>query len=161
MNRTPIRRIVVGVDGSEAAALALEWAIGLAAPLDAEVIAVYAYEIPGYVPRTSGAPYLPEVENWERALRQDFELRWCAPLAEAGVRHRTVFRIGPASEVLLHAAEAAVADLIVTVRRGRGELVELLGGSVSRHVVHHAHCPVVVVPPVVVAQALEPAEATA
>jgi nucleotide-binding universal stress UspA family protein len=161
MNRTHIGRIVVGVDGSEAAARALEWAIGLAAPLDAEVIAVYAYELPAYVPRPGGAPYVPEQENWERALRQDFELCWCAPLAEAGVRHRTIFEIGHAGDVLLREAETVVADLIVTGRRGRGELVELLGGSVSQRLVHGAHCPVVVVPPVAVARALEPAAATA
>jgi nucleotide-binding universal stress UspA family protein len=161
MNPTPIRRIVVGVDGSEAAARALEWTIGLAAPLDAEVIAVYAYELPAYVPRPGRAPYVPEQENWERALRQDFMLRWCAPLAEAGVRHRTVFEIGHASDVLLRAAETVVADLIVTGRRGRGELVELLGGSVSQHMVHHAHCPVVVVPFVAAARVLEPAAAPA
>jgi nucleotide-binding universal stress UspA family protein len=161
MNRAPIRRIVVGVDGSEGAARALDWAIGLAAPLGAEVIAVCAYELPPYVPRAGGAPYVPEQENWERALRQDFELRWCAPLAGAGVRHRTVFEIGHAADVLLRQAETVVADLIVTGRRGRGELVELLSGSVSQRLVHGAHCPVLVVPPVAVARGLEPAEATA
>jgi nucleotide-binding universal stress UspA family protein len=161
MNRTTIRRIVVGVDGSDAAARALEWAIGLAAPLDAEVIAVYAYEIPTYVPRPNGAPSVPEQENWERAIRQDFELRWCAPLAAAGVRHRTVFEIGHAGDVLLREAETVVADLIVTGSRGRGGLVELLGGSVSQSMVHHPHCPVVVVPPVRVARVPERAVATA
>lgn len=161
MNRTDIRRIVVGVDGSEAAARALEWAIGLAAALDAEVIAVHAYELPAYVPRPGGAPYVPEQENWERSLRQDFELRWCAPLARAGVRHRTIFEIGHAGDVLLREAETVVADLIVTGRRGRGELIELLSGSVSQRLVHGAHCPVVVVPPVAVARVLQPAAATA
>jgi len=43
-------------------------------------------------------------------------------------------------------AERAAADLIVTGRRGRSELVELLAGSVSQRMVHRAHCPVVVVP---------------
>ena len=161
MNPAPVHRIVVGVDGSDAAARALEWAIGVAAPLDAEVIAVYAYEMPAHVPRAGGAPYVPEQENWERALRQDFELRWCAPLRAAGVRHRTVFEIGNAGDVLLRQAETLVADLVVTGSRGRGELVELLGGSVSQRMLHRAHCPVVVVPPVRVASVAAPSEATA
>jgi nucleotide-binding universal stress UspA family protein len=152
---------VVGVDGSEAAARALEWAIGLAAPMDAEVIAVYAWELPSSVPRPAGAPSVPQTENWERAVRQDFEMRWCAPLMAASVRHRTIFAIGPAGDVLLHEAEALVADLVVTGQRGRGGLVELLAGSVSQRVVHGAHCPVVVVPPVRAARAVTPAEATA
>ena len=120
--------------------------MGLASGTDAEVIAVHAHELPRYVPRPGGAPYVPELENWERAARQEFELRWCAPLAATGVRHRMVFEIGRASEVLLGVAERVAADLIVTGRRGRGELVELLAGSVSQRMVHRAHCPVVVVP---------------
>lgn len=137
---------MVGLDGSEGSALALDWAIRLAAAVDAEVIAVHAHELPASLPRPGGAPYVPEFESWERSVRQDFELRWCAPLDGAGVRHRKVFEIGRPGEVLLRQAERVVADLIVTGRRGRGELMELLAGSVSQRMVHGAHCPVVVVP---------------
>ena len=137
----------MGLDGSEGSARALDWAIGVASAVDAEVIAVHAHELPMYLARPNGVPYVPDLESWEQSARQEFELRWCAPLAAAGVRRRTVFETGRASEVLLRQAEEVVADLIVTGRRGRGELVELLAGSVSQSLVHRAHCPVVVVPP--------------
>jgi len=146
MNRRAVTRIVVGVDGSEGSADALRWAIDLATGMDAEVIAVHAHELPRYVPRAAGAPYVPELESWERLARQDFELRLCAPLVSSGLRHRMVFEVGAPGEVLLEVAERAAADLIVTGRRGRSELVELLAGSVSQRMVHRAHCPVVVVP---------------
>jgi nucleotide-binding universal stress UspA family protein len=146
MSRRAITRIVVGVDGSGGSADALQWAIDLATGMDAEVIAVHAHDLPRYVPRAAGAPYVPELENWERAARQEFELRWCAPLAASHLRHRTVFEIGAPGEVLLLEAERVGADLIVTGRRGRSELVELLAGSVSQRLVHRAHCPIVVVP---------------
>jgi nucleotide-binding universal stress UspA family protein len=160
MSRAPIRRIVVGVDGSGGSARALDWAIGLAAAVDAEVIAVHAHELPAYLPRPGGAPYVPELENWERAARQEFELRWCAPLAAAGVRHRTIFQIGRAGELLLSEADRVAADLVVTGRRGRGELVELLAGSVSQRMVHRARCPVVVIPAEEEAAAVQVASAT-
>jgi nucleotide-binding universal stress UspA family protein len=50
------------------------------------------------------------------------------------------------SDVLARMAEELVADLVITGRRGRGDLVELVGGSVSQDMIHRAHCPVVVVP---------------
>jgi len=150
--RAPAHRIVVGVDGGDAAARALHWAIDLATLLDAEVVAVYALQLPSYLlPRPGAASWMPDMENWRRSLHQDFERSWCAPLAAAGVRYQTVFETGAAGDALLREAEARMADLIVTGSRGRGELVELLAGSTSQRVVHGAHCPVVVVPPARVA----------
>jgi len=147
VNRAPVHRIVVGVDGSEPAARALGWAIEVAGLVDAELVAVHAHQLPQYVPRPGGASCALDAESWERSVREDFERSWCAPLEAAGVRHRTVFETGPAGEVLLRVAGALVADLIVTGHRGRGELVDLVAGSVSQRMVHRAPCPVVVVPP--------------
>jgi nucleotide-binding universal stress UspA family protein len=51
---------------------------------------------------------------------------------------------GPAGQDILDAAEDA--ELIVVGARGHSELTQLIIGSVSQHVLHHARVPVVVIP---------------
>jgi nucleotide-binding universal stress UspA family protein len=52
---------------------------------------------------------------------------------------------GQPAEVLLQEA-ATEGGLVVVGNRGRGGFSSLLLGSVSHQVVHHARCPVVVIP---------------
>lgn len=58
---------------------------------------------------------------------------------EAKVRKR---RIG---ETICEVAKEREVDVIVIGSHGAGQTKGLLFGSVSQHVVHHAHCPVLVV----------------
>jgi nucleotide-binding universal stress UspA family protein len=53
---------------------------------------------------------------------------------------------GLPAEELLEAAADTDADMIVVGARGTGGFKKLLLGSVSSHLAHHAHCPVVIVP---------------
>ncbi len=64
--------------------------------------------------------------------------------AASGVEVAQIVREGHAADVLC--AEATGADLLVVGSRGLGGFRGLLLGSVSQQVVHHAPCPVVVVP---------------
>jgi len=63
--------------------------------------------------------------------------------APAGVE--TKLLEGDAEDALVR--ESADAELLVVGSRGRSGITSALLGSVSRHVVSHARCPVVVVKP--------------
>jgi nucleotide-binding universal stress UspA family protein len=139
-----LKRIVVGVDGSPNSRAAVEWAAGMAAATNAEVVAVHAI---GLLERLhdehdEAVPTQPHREE----IGQLFETVWCAPLDRAGVRSRRLVRDGSPVGALLAAAEEENADLIVVGSRGLGGYPELLLGSTSTQVAQHASRPVTIVP---------------
>lgn len=68
--------------------------------------------------------------------------------AEEVGAHNVTTRIcaGDIADEILDVAEAEKADVIVLGRRGLGRVREVLLGSVSQKVLHHADCKVVIVP---------------
>jgi nucleotide-binding universal stress UspA family protein len=142
-----VRRVVVGIDGSDTAGHALDWALEAGRLHQASVDAVHAWELPSIVgePRL-GVPF--DRRSWEAAARRTLDEAveavdtrgLPAPLT------RTL-AYGNASAALLEAA--GHADLVVVGSRGLGGFKGLVLGSVSHHLAHHATCPVVVLPPAV------------
>jgi nucleotide-binding universal stress UspA family protein len=143
-SKTGIRRIAVGVDGSESSAAALKWAIRLAKGMGSQVIAVYAIDIPVFLLEPYDVPIQFD-EDWRAAMRSEFEDRWCKPLKVAGVRYRAIMEDGRAASVVAAVADRENADVIVVGRRGRGGVAELLLGSASHELVLHSRRPVMVV----------------
>ena len=142
-----VRRLVVGVDGSEHSSYALTWAIRMAQGMGSEVVAVFAISPPvyldvGYASATVPVQYDPQ---WRADIEKEFEQNWCKPLRDSGVQYRTVIADGRAASVLAKAADDAGADLILVGRRGRGGVSELLLGSVSHELVLHSKRPVLVI----------------
>jgi len=142
-----IKRIVVGVDGSDHANAALQWAVRMAAGMGSEVIAVFAIAPPAYFDTGYAAPTIPVQydEQWRKEMKGEFETVWCKPLRDANVNYRTVVGDGRAASVIVDAADANDADLVVVGRRGRGGVAELLLGSVSHELVLHCKRPVLVI----------------
>ena len=136
--------IVVGFDGSPGAAHALAWACGTATakriPLRV-VTAVQARRLPA-----TSIVRPPTEEDLETALQaaQGEVDRLLARLQETPVDCTVVAVAGQPAAVLLD--EAGGAGQLVVGSRGLGGLSRLLIGSVSSQVVHHARCPVTVVP---------------
>jgi nucleotide-binding universal stress UspA family protein len=140
-----VKRIVVGIDGSEQGKHAVEWAARLAKAMRAEVIAVYALDIPVALPDPYTMPlYLDD--KVRAGLEKDLVTKWCRPLKTAGVKYRAVLVDGRPASVILDLADSEKAGLIVVGRRGHGEVAELLLGSVSHEIVLHSKRPVLLVP---------------
>jgi len=149
-----MERLLAAVDGSEHALRAVHLAAELAAPDGAELhlLHVLTDTRSGRIP-----PGLEEYEHLEHLSISEAELlrsaaeQMLATAAEharaAGVEdvRCSVVRGDPAT-VILTEASALPSDLIVMGRRGLGDMVGLLLGSVSHKVTHHAPCPVVTVP---------------
>lgn len=136
--------IVVGVDGSEHAQHALEWAVSEAAmrnvPL--KVVTVHQVAIDHWGLRELHYP--DDEPARQRALdaAQQAVDKTTAQLSGTKPTVHVTAVNGIPAEVLV--AESKDADLLVVGTRGGFEKYVL--GSVSTKVAHHAACPVVIVP---------------
>jgi nucleotide-binding universal stress UspA family protein len=134
-----MRRIVVGVDGSESSRDALRWAIELARLTGAAVDAVMAWRYPAATfDRMAGAEV--DFDSANRDALTDILAQEGGP--QSGVEVRPVVSEGHPADVLLRTSDGA--DLLVLGSRGLGGFVSAVMGSVSLQCVLHAHCPVLV-----------------
>lgn len=138
-----MNRIVVGLDGSEHAARALVWAVGLGRDTAAEIVAVHVLGL--LVHNDAGVP-VPSDTEYDH-IRELLEHEWTAPLRESEVKHRCRLEGGSPVTTLLHVAAEEDADLIVVGSRGSGGFSELHLGSTSHQVALYSDRPVTIVPP--------------
>jgi len=139
------RRIVVGVDGSELSEAAVAWAMEEASVRHATLEAVTAWNRAESMPPTMVAAgleaSLPSTEEIALALSETLA-GWREKFPDVAVTQRVV--VGHPGQVLVEASR--YADLVVVGTRGHGTAASLIIGSTSRAVLHHATCPVAVVP---------------
>lgn len=142
----PFKRIMVPLDFSAPANLAVQYAIDFARRYEASLDLVHVYQ-----PITHALPdgyVLVTPEQLEEILAQ-FEKQLAAAKEQAkkgGVaRVETVLLHGyPIHEILRH-AEDSQTDLIVMGTQGRSGIKRLVLGSVAENVLRSAPCPVLVV----------------
>ena len=140
-----MHKIVVGLDGSAGSLQALEWAYSEALLSGAELSAVHGWIYPYAGRRTSISE--PRTQMQLDAMEElKTSIESLGPRLTSGSIHvhPKLVEQSPAEALL---DEANDADLVVVGSRGRGALRSALLGSVSRTVVQHASCPVVVIRP--------------
>lgn len=143
--------IIVGVDGSANARYALEWAMREAAIKSAPLTVLTVHEVAASF--WTGQPVAVPADEvlLEGARKAATELadKAARALGEAQPASVTVEAVnGFAANILISASQDA--DLLVVGARGGAHADGLAShmplGSISNKVLHHAKCPVVVVP---------------
>ena len=139
--RPGIGRILLATDLSPASAGAADEAIQLARDLRAELLVVSV--IDGV--RTAAMDRLPDRMDQRRAAREMAAQALVVRGRRAGVRVSFLVWEGEPGPSIVEAAAAERVDLVVVGTRGRNRVERAVLGSVSDHVLRHAHCPVLVV----------------
>ncbi|MGZ6825928.1 MAG: universal stress protein, partial [Mycobacteriales bacterium] len=138
-----VRRVLVGVDGSEASRSALRWALAAAQRHRCPLVAVHACvtTLPPGRDALLRAPDLSAVATQARTGLEEVLAQTVPDTGGVDVSTLVVHENAPWG--LLDAA--GTDDLLVVGSRGRGGFASLVLGSVATQVTHHAHGPVVVV----------------
>jgi nucleotide-binding universal stress UspA family protein len=151
-------KILVPLDGSEHSLKALERATEIAKKFSGKITLIHVYSVsiqPIMLPEptTLGSPGIPiltgaEVSRIAEAAREfgnrilrDGEEKVKAEKVQV---EKTLVE-GHAVEEIVRAATEGNFDLIVIGARGISHIREILLGSVTDGVIHHVHCPVLVV----------------
>lgn len=131
--------IVVAVDGARRSEPAVEYAFDEAARRGATIVAVNVRQLSGGL--LAGLRMREEMQEGRLRLAETLA-GWTEKYPTVPVRREVA--AGHPVEVLREAAEHALCLVVGT--RGRGGFTGLLLGSVSQGLIHHAHCPLVIVP---------------
>jgi nucleotide-binding universal stress UspA family protein len=130
--------ILVGKDGSEGAARALDWAVALGRMTGARVAGVYAWE-------AGVSEVRPRLHQRLRAEARSSVEGWTA---EGGAEVGSIEVEGEPRAKLVELAEQLDAKLIAVGRRGTSRLRGLRAGGVTSYLVSNSPTTVAVIPPV-------------
>ena len=134
------QHLLVAVDGSREASKTIPVAVDLATKFDSKVTVVHVREHERYEGDDVDLGPAMSAEEIVNGAVEAF--------AEAGVHADSVIRRvrpGDTPDQIVKVAQETECDLIVMGTRGMTEWKSLLLGGVANKVVHHAHCPVLLV----------------
>jgi len=142
----PPKRILAAIDGSENSSRALQAAIEVARQFNSELLII---TVTLRNPRILGEPGLTQNIYDDMDRRSEQILSHAAEQAKkagiAKVMTKAIPEFDSVPKQILEEAENKKADLIVVGTRGLGGFKKLTVGSVSRSVLTHAECNVMIV----------------
>ncbi len=131
-------RLVLAIDGSDSARLALGLATELAHRFDSQVTVIHVRE----VAESRGVASEETTQQATNLVDRTVDGLLADGIKAEGTTH--VAPLGTAARVIVETAEALPADAIVVGSRGLSDWSAIVLGSVAHKVIGLAHCPVVV-----------------
>lgn len=147
MDSVSYRKILVPVDGSKNSFRAVAHAGYLAACIGAEVGLLYvllSYKDLQINAQVGNNPIPQQFFDSDRDYGQKV-LEEAANCLPAEIKTHCFGEFGSPAEIIPIFAAKNNYDLIVIGNRGLGVIKELVMGSVSHYVLHHAQCPVLII----------------
>ncbi len=137
------KKILIPIDGSGYSLKALHHAAKLAEHTGALITIFHVMELPEQLKSLKSYPLLKKqtAENGEMIIREAGEI--CASYKVITCDSKMIPGV-PADEIIREEKHGGY-DLLVIGSRGMGDVKGWLLGSVSRKVVRHAECPVLVI----------------
>ncbi len=153
------RHILIALDNSDLSRGVIQQAIGLAQGTGARLTLLHVLcseevmsptmpliPVPEYYPSLSATTMELYQEEWKAFETKSLAIleNYQRQAESAGVQTEYLQKSGSPGRSICEVAEELKADLIMVGRRGHSGLSELLAGSVSNYVVHHASTSVLV-----------------
>ena len=133
--------ILIAVDGSESASKAFHRAIYLAQKCNSTLDLVHVVQCEVGGDSASTFEMIEDLKDKAKKMLEEYRVE----AAKNNVPIQITIMQGDPAKVIIERAKAKSYDLIIMGTRGRSSFKELLIGSVSQKVMHHASCPVMVV----------------
>ncbi|HEX4822012.1 MAG TPA: universal stress protein [Acidimicrobiales bacterium] len=136
-----MKKVVVGVDGSEASRAGVKWC-ALNLTRTTRVIAVTGMSETGeFVMSLPG----PDAAASTDQVRETFRQKWCAPLDAAGLEWEARFVHHSQPTAIAQVVDDEQPDLVV-IGKPEHVALDLMVHGKLQHALHHAQCPVLIVP---------------
>jgi nucleotide-binding universal stress UspA family protein len=136
-----IKKILLGIDGSEGSFKAASLATDLASRLGAKITLMYVATDKSTV-RFSAKPTYTAGENILVGDKFDQPRKI---MEERGVQYDTVVELGDPADMIVETADKGY-DIVVVGTRGLSGFQEMVLGSVSQKIVQRSRVPVLIVP---------------
>ncbi|SKA72335.1 Nucleotide-binding universal stress protein, UspA family [Paucidesulfovibrio gracilis DSM 16080] len=138
----PMKKILLGADGSDHSKHAARYAVDLAKAFGSKVLIVTTYRGQTIVTNDPAHQYtMKEMrrrakhrQSWYQELLDKNDVPWESHILD-----------GPAAEAIADTAQRRNADIIIIGSRGRSNLVGMIVGSTTNALMHIADCPVLAI----------------